>query len=257
MDPNLIEARITKLTKAILPVHLYGQPCDMTRIIEIADKHGLYVVEDNAQAHLAKWEGKLTGTFGNINATSFYPSKNLGAIGDGGGLTTQDEALAVEAKVFRNYGSEKKYYNKIKGVNSRLDELQAAILRIKLPYLNRLTQLRRMIANRYEELLSDCIDIKLPYVDPKAEHVFHLYVIQCEKRNEMQQYLSKNDISTMIHYPVPPHLQHAYLSLGFKEGDFPIAEKLAKTSLSLPMFPGMTDIQINIVASHIKRFFQE
>lgn len=256
IDPDLIEARITEKTKAILPVHLYGQPCNMTRIMEIASKHKLYVVEDNAQAHLAKWNGKLTGTFGNINATSFYPGKNLGAIGDGGGLTTYDDCLSSEARVVRNYGSEKKYYNKIKGLNSRLDELQAAILRIKLPHLESLTQSRRAIAQRYGELLADCEGIVVPYVDPKAEHVYHLYVIQCQQRNEMQQYLSEQGIATMIHYPVPPHLQQAYQSLGYQEGDFPKAEQLAKTGLSLPLFPGMTDEQVVLVVNHIKKFFQ-
>lgn len=256
IDPDLIESHITAKTKAILPVHLYGQPCEMIRIMEISKKHGLYVVEDNAQAHLAKWNGKLTGTFGNINATSFYPGKNLGAIGDGGGLTTQDDALAIEAKVFRNYGSEKKYYNKIKGLNSRLDELQAAILRIKLPHLDSLTESRKAIAQRYAELLSDCTAIILPFVNPKADHVYHLYVIQCERRDELQQYLSANGVGTMIHYPVPPHLQEAYQSLGYQQGDFPMAEQLAKTCLSLPLFPGMTDEQVTTVAYYVKRFFQ-
>ena len=256
IDPDLIESHITAKTKAILPVHLYGQPCDMIGIMEISNKHGLYVVEDNAQAHLAKWNGKLTGTFGNINATSFYPGKNLGAIGDGGGLTTQDDALAIEAKVFRNYGSEKKYYNKIKGLNSRLDELQAAILRIKLPHLNSLTDSRKAIAQRYAELLTDCPAIILPFVNTKADHVYHLYVIQCERRDKLQQYLSANGVGTMIHYPVPPHLQEAYQSLGYKQGDFPMAEQLAKTCLSLPLFPGMTDEQVTTVADHVKRFFQ-
>ena len=256
IDPDLIESHITAKTKAILPVHLYGQPCDMIRIMEISNKHGLYVVEDNAQAHLAKWNGKLTGTVGNINATCFYPGKNLGAIGDGGGLTTQDDALAIEAKVFRNYGSEKKYYNKIKGLNSRLDELQAAILRIKLPHLDSLTESRKAIAQRYAELLSDCTAIILPFVNPKADHVYHLYVIQCERRDKLQQYLSANGVGTMIHYPVPPHLQEAYQSLGYQQGDFPLAEQLAKTCLSLPLFPGMTDEQIVFVVNRIKQFFQ-
>lgn len=256
IDPDLIESHITAKTKAILPVHLYGQPCEMIRIMEISNKYGLYVVEDNAQAHLAKWNGKLTGTFGNINATSFYPGKNLGAIGDGGGLTTQDDALAIEAKVFRNYGSEKKYYNKIKGLNSRLDELQAAILRIKLPHLDSLTESRKAIAQRYAELLSDCTAIILPFVNPKADHVYHLYVIRCERRDELQQHLSANGVGTMIHYPVPPHLQEAYQSLGYQQGDFPMAEQLAKTCLSLPLFPGMTDEQVTTVADYVKRFFQ-
>ena len=256
IDPDLIESHITSKTKVILPVHLYGQPCDMNRILEISNRHGLFVVEDNAQAHFAKWNGKLTGTFGNINATSFYPGKNLGALGDGGGLTTQDDLLADDAKVFRNYGSEKKYYNKTKGLNSRLDELQAAILRLKLPHLDSLTKSRKSTAQRYAELLGDCSAIILPYVNPQADHVYHLFVIQCERRDELQQYLAANGVGTMIHYPLPPHLQEAYKTLGYKRGDFPKAEQLAKTCLSLPMFPGMTDEQVTIVANHVKRFFQ-
>lgn len=257
IDPELIEAAITKNTKAILPVHLYGQSCNMSRIMEIADKYKLLVIEDNAQAHMSSWNGKMTGTFGNINATSFYPGKNFGALGDGGGLTTNDENLYNAAKIYRNYGSDKKYYNQIKGVNSRLDELHAAVLSVKIKYLKELTERRRVIANKYTELLQDCKELQLPYTCKEAEHVFHLYVICCENRDELQAHLSKNNIGTLIHYPVPPHLQIAYKELGYKEGDFPKAERIAKTCLSLPIYPGMLDSEIEEVCNVIKAFYKK
>ncbi len=255
IDPELIEKAITSRTKAILPVHLYGQSCNMTRIMEIAKKHNLYVVEDNAQAHLAKWGGKLTGTFGHINATSFYPGKNLGALGDGGGITTNDETLYNNSKIYRNYGSNKKYYNEVKGANSRLDELQAAILNVKLPYLNQLTEERKEIAKKYDSLLKNCSQIQIPIVSKEAEHVYHLYVILCEKRDELQLYLKEKNIDSLIHYPVPPHLQQAYSDAGYKKGDFPIAEKIAEQCLSIPLYPGMKEDDICYVAKYIKEFF--
>lgn len=255
INPELIEKSISPSTKAIMPVHLYGQSCNMCHIMEIAEKHKLYVVEDNAQAHLAKWKGKFTGTYGHINATSFYPGKNLGAIGDGGGITTNDETFYNKSRTYRNYGSNKKYFNEIKGVNSRLDELQAAILNVKLPYLNKLTEERKEIAKKYDSLLMDCDSIQIPIVSKEAEHVYHLYVILTEKRDELQKYLKDNNIETIIHYPVPPHLQKAYEYLGYKKGDFPIAEKIAEECLSLPLFPGMKDEDIFFVAKCIKEFF--
>ncbi|RXM43985.1 DegT/DnrJ/EryC1/StrS aminotransferase family protein [Flavobacterium sp. YO64] len=255
INAELIEKAITSRTKAILPVHLYGQPCDMTRIMEIAVKHNLYVVEDNAQAHLARWDQKYTGTFGHINATSFYPGKNLGALGDGGGITTNDEILFKKAKVLRNYGSNKKYYNEVKGLNSRLDEMQAAILNVKLPYLDQLTEERKNIAKRYEELLIDCKEIKIPTIKYKADHVYHLYVIQCVNRDDLQSYLKEKNIDTLIHYPVPPHLQDAYADEKYKKGDFPIAEKMAEQCLSIPLYPGMKQDDIDYVAKSIKDFF--
>jgi dTDP-4-amino-4,6-dideoxygalactose transaminase len=257
INPELIEKSITSRTKAIMPVHLYGQSCNMSRIMEIAEKHKLYVVEDNAQAHLAKWDGKFTGTFGHINATSFYPGKNLGAIGDGGGITTNDETLYNKSRTYRNYGSNKKYYNEIKGVNSRLDELQAAILNIKLPYLNQLTEERKVIAKKYDSLLKDCDSIQIPIVSEKAEHVYHLYVILSDKRDELQQYLKENNIDCLIHYPVPPHLQQAYTDAGYKKGDFPIAEKIAEQCLSIPLYPGMKEDDICYVAKNITEFFKK
>lgn len=255
INPELIEKAITLKTKAIMPVHLYGQACDMSRIMDIANKYNLFVVEDNAQSHLSKWNGKFTSTFGHINATSFYPGKNLGALGDGGGITTNDENFYNKVKIFRNYGSDKKYYNQVKGVNSRLDELQAAVLNVKLPYLNELTEERKSIAKKYDSLLKDCRAVQIPIVSDEAEHVYHLYVILCEERDALQQYLKSKNIDSLIHYPVPPHLQDAYKDAGYKKGDFPIAEKIASQCLSLPLYPGMNDKDISYVAQVIKEFF--
>lgn len=255
INPALIEEKITPNTKAILPVHLYGQPCDMKAIMSIAKKYNLAVVEDNAQAHLATWDNKITGSFGDINATSFYPGKNLGALGDGGGITTDSEDLYLKAKSYRNYGSEKKYYNEIKGINSRLDELHAAVLRVKLPYLQELTKTRQDIAKKYDKHLANCTNIKIPSIAANASHVYHLYVIMCDKRDELQAYLQTQGIGTLIHYPIPPHLQLAYKELNYKEGDFPIAEKIAKTCLSLPNYPGITDAQIEEVSNAILKFY--
>ena len=255
INPLLIEQNITKKTKAILPVHLYGQSCDMISIMNIASKYNLFVVEDNAQAHLATWAGKITGSFGHINATSFYPGKNLGALGDGGGITTNSEDYFSKAKIYRNYGSEKKYFNEMKGINSRLDELQAGILSIKLRFLNDLTIERQKIAKKYIQLLSTCKDVVLPKTADMAQHVYHLFVILCDRRDELKAYLDENEISTLIHYPVPPHLQLAYKELGYQRGDFPIAEKIADNCLSLPMYPGLSDEQVEKICLTIKNFF--
>jgi dTDP-4-amino-4,6-dideoxygalactose transaminase len=255
LNPSLIVEKISNKTKAILPVHLYGQACDMTAIMEIAENYNLAVVEDNAQAHLSTWNNKLTGSFGDINATSFYPGKNLGALGDGGGITTDSEELYSKAKSYRNYGSEKKYYNEIKGINSRLDELHAAVLRVKLPYLDELTKNRQEIANKYNKLLANCNSLKIPFVSDNATHVYHLYVLMCDRRDELQAYLQSKGIGTLIHYPIPPHLQQAYKELNYKVGDFPIAENIAKRCLSLPIYPGITDAQIEEVCSEILRFY--
>jgi dTDP-4-amino-4,6-dideoxygalactose transaminase len=257
INAALIEEKITSNTKAILPVHLYGQPCNMTAIMDIAKKYNLAVVEDNAQAHLATWNNKITGSFGDINATSFYPGKNLGALGDGGGITTDSEDLYIKAKSYRNYGSEKKYYNEIKGINSRLDELHAAVLRVKLPYLHELTKNRQDIAAKYNQYLSNCTHIKLPIIADNATHVYHLYVIMCENRDELQSYLQSQGIGTLIHYPIPPHLQLAYKELNYKVGDFPIAERIAETCLSLPNYPGITDEQIKEVSDTIIKFYSK
>lgn len=239
INPDLIPLAITKKTKAIMPVHLYGQACEMDAIMEIAKAHNLYVVEDNAQAHLSSYNEKLTGSFGDVNGTSFYPGKNLGALGDAGAVTTNNEELANRIKTLRNYGSAVKYYNEEIGYNNRLDELQAAFLRVKLNYLQEWTNQRKEIAQWYNDDLELRNDLVLPYVHENADHVYHLYVVRTSNREKLQQELTEKGIQTMIHYPVPPHLQKAYKYLGFKEGDFPIAEEIARTCLSLPVWPGM------------------
>jgi dTDP-4-amino-4,6-dideoxygalactose transaminase len=255
IDSSEIESAITDKTKAIIPVHLYGQPCEMNAIMSIAQKHNLYVVEDNAQAHGAVLNGKLTGSWGHINATSFYPGKNLGALGDGGAITTDDETLAKKARLMRNYGSERKYYHEEAGYNMRLDECQAAFLSVKLKYLNEWTKQRQEIAGLYNQALSGIGDLILPYVYPGASHVYHLYVVRTEQRNNLQQYLNEHGIGTLIHYPIVPHLQPAYEHLGYKKGSFPIAEEIAETCLSLPMWPGMQQRHVQRVSDAIKDFF--
>jgi dTDP-4-amino-4,6-dideoxygalactose transaminase len=254
IDASKIEAVITSKTKAIMPVHLYGQACEMGSIMAVAEKHNLFVIEDNAQAQGASFKNKPTGSFGHINGTSFYPGKNLGALGDAGAITTNDVALVQKAAVLRNYGSQKKYYNEVIGYNMRLDECQATFLSIKLKYLDEWTKQRHQIAEQYNNALKGIGDLILPHVEQDATHVYHLYVVRTKQRNALQEYLTNNGIGTLIHYPIPPHLQEAYAALGFKKGDFPIAEEIADTCLSLPMWPGMTPAEIQIVAESIKQF---
>ena len=256
INPANIEAAITSKTKVIMPVHLYGQVCDMDAIMAIAKKHTLFVVEDNAQAHGATFNGKITGSFGNANGTSFYPGKNLGALGDAGAVTTNDETIAKKIAMLRNYGSEKKYHNEEIGFNMRLDEVQAGFLSVKLKHLNEWTKQRKEIAKQYNEALKNVGDLVLPAVHANATHVYHLYVIKTENRDGLQKHLSENGIGTLIHYPIPPHLQKAYQYLGFKKGSFPIAEELADNCLSLPSWPGMTLDQVNTVAENIKKAFK-
>jgi dTDP-4-amino-4,6-dideoxygalactose transaminase len=255
LDPTKLEAAITSRTKTIIPVHLYGQACQMDEIGAIANRFGLKVIEDNAQAHGALYRNRMTGTFGDINATSFYPGKNLGALGDAGAITTQDDSLASKAKMLRNYGSQQKYKHDVIGYNMRMDELQATFLSVKLNYLNEWTEKRMEIAKRYREQLISCKSIILPVVHPDATHVYHLFVIRTERRDELQEFLQENGIGTLIHYPIPPHLQKAYTHLGYVKGDFPIAEELAKTSLSLPIWPGMNFNQVDYISDRIKSFF--
>lgn len=257
IDPKKIEAAITPNTKAIMPVHLYGQCCEMDEIMEVANKHNLFVVEDNAQAQAASYNGKLTGTWGDINGTSFYPGKNLGALGDAGAITTNNFELAKQANILRNYGSEKKYYNEVIGYNMRMDECQAAFLSVKLQYLDLWTKQRIEIAGWYNEVLQGVKDLILPTKANGATHSYHLYVIRCNKRNELQHHLSSLDIGTLIHYPIPPHLQNAYKYLGYKKGSFPVAEEIADTCLSLPIWPGMTKENIDFVGAAIRSFFHE
>jgi dTDP-4-amino-4,6-dideoxygalactose transaminase len=256
IDPKKIEACITPKTKAIMPVHLYGQACEMDAIMHIAKAHKLYVIEDNAQAQGAAWKGKPTGSFGDLAATSFYPSKNIGAYGDGGAITTSSDELAQHVRLLRNYGSEKKYHNEIQGINSRLDEMQAAFLRVKLEALEQWNLERVHIANRYAQNLADIKHIQLPQVAVGASAVWHVYVILTSQREKLMAYLQERNISTMIHYPIPMHLQKAYVGLGFNKGAFPITEHIADSCLSLPLYPGMTDAQVDLVCEHLVTFFR-
>ena len=255
MDPTGIEKLISSRTKAIMPVHLYGQACEMESILGIADKHGLFIVEDNAQAHGASFRGKLTGSWGIANGTSFYPGKNLGALGDGGAITTNDEEVAKKLFMLRNYGSKEKYKNELLGNNMRLDELQAAFLSIKLKYIKEWTAQRREIGALYDALLNGIGDLVLPFVHPDSTHVYHLYVVRSKQRDELQKYLAVKGIGTLIHYPVPPHLQDAYAHLNYKEGDFPVAEEISRTCLSLPLWPGMSNEQVETVVKTIRNIF--
>ena len=253
IDADKIEEAITPKTKAILAVHLYGQSCDMTKIMELAKKYNLKVVEDCAQSHGNHWKNKKVGTFGDVACFSFYPSKGCGAFGDGGCITTDNEELAKKFKVYRNYGSEKRYHNQVIGSNSRLDEIQAGLLRVKLKHLDELNEERCKIANRYLNEIKNPI-ITLPMVRPNADSTWHQFVIHTNKRDELQEYLKEKEIGTLIHYPIPPHLSEAYAYLGKKEGDYPITEKNAKEVLSLPMYNGMTDEEQTLVINAINDF---
>jgi dTDP-4-amino-4,6-dideoxygalactose transaminase len=256
IDLSKIEAAITSKTKAIMPVHLYGQACEMDAIMQIAEKYNLKVIEDNAQAQGATYNNKITGSFGHINGTSFYPGKNLGALGDAGGITTNDASLFEKAKVLSNYGTRVKYVNDEIGFNMRMDECQAAFLNVKLNYLPTWIEQRQEIANWYNLYLSNINGLILPIVAKHATHTYHLYVIRTNKRDALMNHLSANEIGTLIHYPIPPHLQKAYSNLGFSKGDFPIAEEIADTCLSLPIWPGMTEEQVIFISNSIKQFFQ-
>ncbi len=243
LDPLRIEAAITSRTKAIMPVHLYGQPADMDPILEIARNHKLKVIEDNAQAQGARYKGRRTGGLGDAAGNSFYPGKNLGALGDAGGVTTNDAELADRVRTLRNYGSRKKYYNECKGYNSRLDELQAAFLRVKLKALDQWNARRSTIAARYQSELARSNGVILPFVPAWAEPAWHLYVVQHPHRDRFQQKLTAAGIGNLIHYPVPPHLSGAYAKPTWGPGAFPIAEHLAATVLSLPIGPHLTKEQ--------------
>jgi dTDP-4-amino-4,6-dideoxygalactose transaminase len=257
IDPLKIENGITRKTKAIVPVHLYGNPCEMDRINAIAKRNNLSVIEDNAQAHGAIYKNKLTGSWGACSATSFYPTKNLGALGDGGAIITNDKKLFQFAHTFRNYGSERKDIHVMQGINSRLDELQAATLRIKLKKLNQWNETRKSCARLYLKLLQNIGDIKLPLQESKImKPVFHQFVIQTAHRDKLKSFLVKKGIETSIHYPTPVHLQKAYLSLRYKKGSLPIAEKLATSVLSLPVWPGLKKEEIEVVCDGIRKFFK-
>lgn len=253
IDADKIEAAITKKTKAILVVHLYGQAANMKKIKEIADKHKVYLVEDCAQSHGAKFEDQSTGTWGEIGCFSFYPTKNIGAFGDAGAIVTDDNGIYEKIKMLRNYGSKVKYQNDVIGVNSRLDEIQAALLNVKLSHYNELRKERQNIVDDYLNNI-DNEKIKLPKLRNSSESVWHQFVIQVDNRNEFQDFLEQNYIGTQIHYPIPPHLSNAYRYLGYKKGDFPITENYANSLISLPLYDGMTQEEIMYVIKTINRY---
>lgn len=256
IDPSLIEKKVTKKTKAIMPVHLFGQPGPMNNILKIARKYNLYVVEDACQAHGAVYKNKKVGSLGDFGAFSFYPSKNLGAYGDGGILTTNNKRLAETVSMMRNYGQERKYYHKFFAWNSRLDNLQAALLSVKLKYLDQWNMKRARNAKLYTSILKG-LPVITPLTNPDRTHVYHLYVIRTKSRDKLASFLKTNGISTGIHYPIPIHLQKAYRDLGYKKGDFPVTETLAKEMLSLPMYSELTRKQIKRVTDSIKSFFSQ
>ena len=253
IDVSKIEEKITNKTKAIIPVHLYGQPADMDPIIRLAEKYNLRIIEDAAQAHGAEYKGKKVGSIGEVGCFSFYPAKNLGAYGDAGMVVTNSEEVAEKIKLLRNHGRiTKKYEHEIEGYSSRLDNLQAAILRVKLKYLNKWNDRRRSNAKKYSELLSDIDGIITPYEADYAKHVYHLYVIRTENRDKLREKLKSEGVATGIHYPIPLHLQPAYNYLGYKRGDFPVTEEYSQEILSLPMYAELSEEQINEIVYCIK-----
>lgn len=253
INPEEIEKRITAKTRAVIPVHLYGQPCEMDRILAVARKYGLRVVEDCAQAHGAAWQGQKVGTFGDAAGFSFYPGKNLGALGDAGAVVTNDSALAQRVRMLGNYGSDYKYHHVLQGYNSRLDEMQAAFLSVKLACLDRVNEDRRKTAQRY---LSEIRHpgIILPEVSAGAEHVWHVFGVRCARREELESHLNSRGIGTNKHYPIPVHLQECYRDLGYRPGDFPAAEEISATELSLPLYYGMTEDEISYVIETLNAF---
>ena len=265
LDPDKIEAAITPRTKGIVAVHLYGQPADMDPISEIAKKHNLHLLEDAAQAHFAEYKGKRIGGLSDIASYSFYPGKNLGAYGEGGAITTNNEELATLAKMIRDHGGKEKYNHEIYGHNYRMSGIQGAVLGVKLKHLDKWTEGRRKVADKYRELLSDIPDLKLPAEMEYSKHVYHLFVVQVKsregeerrkRRDELQKYLGDNEIASGLHYPIPLHEQKCFEKLGYKKGDFPVTEELAEQGLSLPMYAEITDDQLNLVSDTIHNFFK-
>lgn len=254
INPELIEAAITPRTKAIIAVHLYGQPADMDRIVDIARKFDLKVIEDAAQAHGARYKGQRAGNLGDAAGFSFYPGKNLGALGDAGAVVTNDPELANHVHMLGNYGAQIKYEHEFQGVNSRLDALQAAFLRTKLKYLGQWNERRQRTAAGYLSILTDVPELMLPLVPQWADPVWHLFVVRHQQRDRLQRFLAANEIGTLIHYPIPPHLSKAYAACGWRIGDFPITERLAKTALSLPIGPHLTDAMQAEVATKLKEY---
>lgn len=253
IDASKIEEKVTDKTKAILVVHLYGQASNMKPIMELAKKYKLRVVEDCAQSHGAKFNDKMTGTFGDIGCFSFYPSKNLGAFGDAGAIVTDNPKIAEDIRVFRNYGSEKRYYNRVVGTNSRLDEMQGGLLRVRLSHIKELENEKRKICTRYLNEINNP-NIVLPSIRDGATHIWHQFVIRTERRNELIEYLEGKGIGTIIHYPIPPHLSEAYSYLGHKKGAFPITEQYADTVLSIPLYNGMTEDELDYVIKALNEF---
>jgi len=254
LDPKLIEKAITPKTKVIMPVHLYGQPFNVDAILEICRKHKLPLVEDSAQAHGAKFKGKVVGTFGEICCFSFYPGKNLGAAGEGGALVTNNAAFAKRARALREHGSTVRYYHDEVGYNYRMEGIQGAVLGVKLPHLQKWTDARRRVAHRYHELLKGT-PLQLPLEASFAESAYHLYVVRHPRRDELKAHLDAHGVGCALHYPLPLHLQKCYANLGYKNGDFPFAEKAGRECLSLPIYPELTDAQIERVATTVRSFF--
>lgn len=254
MDVDQVEAAITPQTRAILPVHLYGQCVDMDPLLALAGKHGVSVIEDCAQAHGARYRGRKAGSMGQMAAFSFYPSKNLGCYGDGGAVITNDPALADRLRMLRNYGQRQRYYHEIVGINSRLDELQAAILVAKLPHLNEWNRRRQALAAQYTASLAG-LPVTTPVQAAGNEHIYHLYVIQVADRDRLQAFLGQRGIQTLIHYPIPAHLQPAYAGLGYARGRLPVTERTADAILSLPMYPQLTDAEADQVIAAIREFY--
>jgi dTDP-4-amino-4,6-dideoxygalactose transaminase len=253
LDPARVEAAITERTRVILPVHLYGQPADLDPLLEIARRHGLWLLEDAAQAHGARYKGKRVGAHGDAVAWSFYPNKNLGALGDGGAVTTDNPDLAERIRLLRNYGSRVKYVNELKGVNSRLDPIHAAAMRVKLKYLDAWNERRRALATYYLEALQDT-GLTLPQTAPYAEHVWHIFPVLSPQRDALQKYLAERGVGTLIHYPIPPHLQEAYRELGYKPGDFPLSERIHAQELSLPLGPHLKPQEAEYVVEAVRSF---
>jgi dTDP-4-amino-4,6-dideoxygalactose transaminase len=254
MDPRHVEKAITPRTKALLPVHLYGHPVDLDPFVEISRKHDLPLVEDAAQSHAARYKGKTIGTFGVVSCYSFYPGKNLGAYGEGGALVTNDAGLAIRARSLREHGSSQRYYHDEVGFNYRMEGIQGAVLGVKLKHLDEWTRQRRRVAHRYHELLAST-PLQLPREAAYAESAYHLYVVRHPRRDELKKHLEAARVGCALHYPLPLHLQKCYAHLGYKAGDFPVAEKAARECLSLPIYPEMTDAQIQRVATVVKEFF--
>ncbi len=258
MDPELLEAAITDKTKVIIPVHLYGQPAQMDEINKIAKAHHLFVLEDNAQAVGAKYKGNRTGSLGDAASTSFYPGKNLGAYGDAGAVTTNNEEWTIRLRMMRDHGSSRKYYHETWGMNSRLDGVQAAVLQVKMKYIDSWNEKRRQAGKMYSEKLAKVDQLTLPVTHQDSDHIYHLYVVQApneKDRDGLMEHLKSKSIGAGIHYPIPPHLQPGYQQMGYKLGDFPVTEAYAPRIISLPIFPEITEEQIDYVVDSIKEYF--